>query len=51
MIPNVAKQPGAMKTAAEAGQLLGKRLREGHDRARVTQSMQQKLMSMFEQSA
>jgi multimeric flavodoxin WrbA len=51
MIPNVAKQPKTIQAAAEAGRLLGKRLREGHDRMRVTQAMQQKLMSMFEHSA
>ena len=51
MIPNVAKQPATMQAAAEAGKLLGKRLREGHDRMRVTQSMQQKLMAMFKHSA
>jgi len=51
MIPNVAKQPQAMQTAAEAGKLLGNRLRQDHDRSRVTQNMQRKLMSMFEHSA
>lgn len=51
MIPDVAKQPQAMQAAAEAGKLLGKRLREGHDRGRVTQNMQQRLMAMFAHSA
>ena len=51
MIPDVAKQPEAMQAAAAAGTLLGKRLREGHDRIRVTQNMQQKLMSRFQHSA
>jgi multimeric flavodoxin WrbA len=51
MIPNVSKQLKTIQAAAEAGRLLGKRLREGHDRMRVTQAMQQKLMSMFEHSA
>jgi multimeric flavodoxin WrbA len=51
MIPDVARQPLTMQAAADAGRLLGKRLREGHDRMRVTQAMQQKLMSMFEHSA
>jgi multimeric flavodoxin WrbA len=51
MIPDVAKQPQTMQAAAEAGGLLGRRLREGHDRGRVTQSMQQRLMAMFEHSA
>ena len=47
----MAKQPATMQAAAEAGKLLGKRLREGHDRMRVTQNMQQKLMTMFKHSA
>lgn len=51
MIPNVANQPATMQAAAEAGKLLGNRLQGGHDRVRVTQNMQQKLMSMFEHSA
>ncbi len=51
MIPNVAKQPETMQAAAEAGRLLRKRLRDGHDRMSVTQNMQQKLMSMFGHSA
>jgi hypothetical protein len=36
MIPDVSKQTAVMSAAAEAGKLLGKRLREGHDRAIVT---------------
>jgi hypothetical protein len=51
MIPDVAKQPQAMQAAAEAGRLLGERLREGHDRSHVTRSMQQRLMAMFAHSA
>jgi multimeric flavodoxin WrbA len=51
IIPNVTKQPATMRAAANAGILLGKRLREGHDRLAVTQNMQQKLMSMFVHSA
>jgi multimeric flavodoxin WrbA len=50
MIPNVTRQPNTMQKASEAGMLLGKRLREGHDRLEVTQKMQQKLMSMFAHS-
>jgi hypothetical protein len=50
MIPNVAKQPQTLQAAAEAGKLLGNRLRQDHDRSRVTRNMQQKLMSMFEHS-
>jgi multimeric flavodoxin WrbA len=51
MIPDVGRQPQTMQAAAEAGRLLGKRLRDGHDRMSVTQNMQRKLMSMFEHSA
>jgi multimeric flavodoxin WrbA len=51
MIPDVSKQPAVMSAAAEAGKLLGKRLREGHERTIVAQNMQQKLMSMFAHSA
>jgi multimeric flavodoxin WrbA len=51
MIPDVARQPQTMQAAADAGRLLGMRLRDGHDRMRVTQNMQQKLMSMFKHSA
>jgi multimeric flavodoxin WrbA len=47
MIPDVGKQPDVLKAAAEAGRLLGKRLKAGHDRARVTQAMQGKLMAAF----
>jgi multimeric flavodoxin WrbA len=50
-IPDVTKQPGVMSAAADAGRLLGDRLRGGHDRAQVTQKMQQKLMEMFNHSA
>jgi multimeric flavodoxin WrbA len=51
MIPDVTRQPKVMAEAVAAGQLLGQRLREGHDRAKVTQAMQQKMMAMFEGSA
>jgi multimeric flavodoxin WrbA len=51
IIPDVAKQPKVMDAAVKAGQLLGERLRNGHDRARVTQRMQEKMMAMFETSA
>jgi hypothetical protein len=50
MIPDVAKQPGVMSAAAEAGKLLGRRLREGHDRGAVTANMQSRLMAMFGES-
>jgi multimeric flavodoxin WrbA len=51
IIPDVAKQTKVMDAAVKAGQLLGERLRNGHDRARVTQRMQEKMMAMFESSA
>jgi multimeric flavodoxin WrbA len=51
MIPDVTKQPGVIESATAAGELLGQRLRDGHDRMAVTQKMQQKLMSMFKESA
>lgn len=50
MVPDVSKQPDVMAFAASAGSLLGERLRNGHDRMKVTQSMQQKLMEMFKHS-
>ena len=51
IIPDVTRQPETMQAAAAAGKLLGERLRKGHDRDRVTQNMQQRLMSMFAHSA
>jgi hypothetical protein len=51
IIPDVTRQPNTMQAAAAAGKLLGERLRKGHDRDRVTQNMQQRLMSMFAHSA
>ena len=48
MIPDVSKQPETMASAADAGKLLGQRLRDGNDRMAVTQKMQQKVMAMFE---
>jgi len=48
MIPNVTKQPDVMAKAAKAGQLLGQRLQNGHDRMAVTGKMQEKMMAMFE---
>jgi multimeric flavodoxin WrbA len=51
MIPDVSKQPNVMEDAASAGQTLGNRLRNGHDRERVTLEMQQKLMELFKHSA
>jgi multimeric flavodoxin WrbA len=51
MIPDVEKQPDVVAAAAEAGRLLGKRLREGHDRAAVTARMQERMMARFGETA
>ena len=51
IIPDVVKQPEVMSAAAAAGQLLGQRLQEGHDRGAVTAKMQSRLMAMFGESA
>jgi hypothetical protein len=51
MIPDVNRSPETIQAAAAAGKLLGERLGSGHDRSRVTQAMQQRLMSMFGHSA
>ena len=51
IIPDVSKQPEVMQAAAEAGKLLGERLRHGHDRQAVTQKMMQAMMAKFEASA
>jgi multimeric flavodoxin WrbA len=50
-IPDVSKQPKVIQAAAQAGELLGARLKGGHDRKAVTRRMQQKLMAMFGSSA
>lgn len=47
LIPDVTRQPGTMSAAAEAGRLLGQRLRQNHDRKQVTARMQSKMMAMF----
>jgi hypothetical protein len=39
-----------MAAAVAAGRLLGERLRDGHDRTRVTMKMQQALMAKFQDS-
>ena len=49
--PDVSKQPQVLQAAAEAGKLLGERLRQGHDRQAVTQRMMQAMMAKFEESA
>jgi multimeric flavodoxin WrbA len=51
MIPQVSKQPEVMKAAAAAGNKLGERLRNGHDRKTVTKNTQQTLMEKFAESA
>jgi multimeric flavodoxin WrbA len=51
MIPNVTKQPDVMAAAEAAGRQLGQRLRDGHDRIKVTAQMQAKMMAMFSESA
>lgn len=48
IIPDVTKQPEVMQAAVEAGKKLGERLRDGHDRAQVTQKMQAIMMEKFE---
>lgn len=50
MIPHVSKQPEVITAAATAGKMLAKRLQSGHDRTKVTQNMQQKMLAMFESS-
>jgi len=50
LVPDVGKQPELLKAAAAAGELLGKRLREGNDRQQTTQAMQAKLMAKFGES-
>ncbi|CAB5131771.1 hypothetical protein D3OALGA1CA_4436 [Olavius algarvensis associated proteobacterium Delta 3] len=50
MIPDVTKQPTVMQSAADAGRLLGERLRNDHDRENVTLMMQQKMMEMLGES-
>jgi hypothetical protein len=49
--PDVTKQPELMKAAVDAGILLGRRLREGHDRSVVTLKMQKVMMDKFQGSA
>ncbi len=51
MIPDVRKDEKAMAAAAEAGKLLGGRLKEGNDREFVTQKMQDKMMALLKSSA
>jgi multimeric flavodoxin WrbA len=46
--PDVTRQSEVMKSAVDAGELLGRRLREGHDRATVTLKMQKVMMDKFQ---
>ncbi|MHC1745327.1 MAG: flavodoxin family protein [Syntrophobacteraceae bacterium] len=46
--PDVTRQPDAMRSASAAGELLGQRLREGHDRSAVTLKMQKVMMDKFQ---
>jgi multimeric flavodoxin WrbA len=50
MIPRVHKSPVTMRAAQAAGEELGRRLREGHDRKAVAGRMQAVLMSRFRES-
>ncbi|MEH0020610.1 MAG: flavodoxin family protein [Desulfobacter sp.] len=50
MIPDVEKQADVMTAAADAGKLLGKRLKGDHDRTVVAQAVQEKMMAMFGQT-
>ncbi len=49
-IPDVTKQPEVVAAAAEAGKLLGQRLRHGYDRREVTEKMQKLMMEKFKSS-
>ena len=51
MIPDVTKQSDVIESATTAGKLLGRRLRDGHDRMAVAQKMQEQLMAKFKESA
>ena len=51
IIPDVEKQADVMAAAADAGKLLGQRLADGHDRIKVAQAVQDKMMAMFGQTA
>lgn len=50
MIPRVTKNPETLKIAEGAGRLLGRRLREGHDRKEVAGRMKAALMAKFKES-
>jgi len=50
MIPDVTKQPELIAAARQAGELLGRRLSNGHDRGKVTEKMQKIMMEKFKSS-
>nr|WP_320119635.1 flavodoxin family protein [uncultured Marinifilum sp.] len=47
MIPNVGKQADVMAAAADAGKLLGQRLRDGHDRTKVAEGVMANIREHF----
>ena len=48
--PAVEKQPEVMQAAVDAGKELGRRLKEGYDRAEVAARMQQQMMEKYKKS-
>jgi multimeric flavodoxin WrbA len=50
MIPDVTKQPELIAAAKKAGELLGQRLSNDHDRSKVTEKMQKIMMEKFKSS-
>ncbi len=50
MIPDVCKQKDVMDHAARVGELLGARLKNGHDRAAVTAGVKDKMMALMSES-
>jgi multimeric flavodoxin WrbA len=50
IIPDIKKQEDVMASAANAGKLLGERLKNNHDRMKVAMRVKEKMMSMFEES-
>jgi len=51
IIPDVEKQADVMASAVQAGKLLGKRLKEGHDRVAVAQKVQERVKVLFGETA
>ena len=50
MIPDISKQPELIAAAEKAGELLGQRLSNDHDRSKVTEKMQKIMMEKFKSS-